>query len=167
MTLVDAGDGKYSISCPWESEHTGQAQADRPRRSSGNRHIPRRRVIRHSSASTPTATGRKSRMFCCGPRPRKRESSTGTVRNSVFGPRDNSTSGDSRESSIAIQRTRLRQPYQARHYHGRPAGMVRLARQRLRSGQHPQRQDLRWRGGREASDPHAGDRDRVQGTRRD
>jgi hypothetical protein len=26
VTLVDAGDGKYSISCPWEREHTGQAQ---------------------------------------------------------------------------------------------------------------------------------------------
>ena len=26
--LIDADEGKYSISCPWKSEHTGQAQAD-------------------------------------------------------------------------------------------------------------------------------------------
>jgi hypothetical protein len=63
-----------------------------------------------------------------------------------------------------IQRTGLRDQHGTRQDPGRPASMVRLARQHSRPGQCPQRQDLRWGRERVGGFLYAGDGRRIQGT---
>ena len=127
--LLNAEDGKYAITCPWQSEHTETAQAD---------------IVLDGHLSERTGDGWpgfKCLHSHCEAREIKdvilwAESQEKGIVDSALLP--DCASGDEGQTDPdgkprilhpQYQRTRLGLPYQARQDHGRAAGLVRLARE--------------------------------------